>query len=275
MTKAKGYHLGVGLNRVDPNHYAGWDGPLNACEADAIAMSKLLLKLGYESRVVTTRSATRDKVRGHVLDIAAHAQPGDIFIWSNSSHGGQLPDLNGDEADGVDETMCLFDGELTDDEVFDLLCQFQAGVRILMFSDSCHSGTVSRLAFGEEKNMPKPVWAPRAMPVELAGRVYLENQAAYDAILGNPQIANSIDRLKASVMLISGCADSQLSYDGPFNGLFTSKLLKVWNGGKFCGTYKDFHKAIVRQMPPDQTPQLYWAKDEVDKVFLNQQPFRI
>lgn len=32
---SKGYSLNIGLNAVDPNHYAGWDGELNACEADA------------------------------------------------------------------------------------------------------------------------------------------------------------------------------------------------------------------------------------------------
>jgi hypothetical protein len=31
----KGISLHIGLNRVDPAHYAGWDGRLNACESDA------------------------------------------------------------------------------------------------------------------------------------------------------------------------------------------------------------------------------------------------
>ena len=35
MDEKKGVSLHVGLNKVDPQHYAGWSGPLNACEADA------------------------------------------------------------------------------------------------------------------------------------------------------------------------------------------------------------------------------------------------
>lgn len=31
----KGISCHVGLNRVDPNHYNGWSGPLAACEYDA------------------------------------------------------------------------------------------------------------------------------------------------------------------------------------------------------------------------------------------------
>ena len=37
---ATGLSLHVGLNAVDPAHYAGWSGPLNACEADATASSE-------------------------------------------------------------------------------------------------------------------------------------------------------------------------------------------------------------------------------------------
>ena len=43
------------------------------------------------------------------------------------------------------------------------------------------------------------------------------------------------------MVLISGCQDNQTSADGDFNGLFTSKLLNVWNEGKF----KKGHRAFV------------------------------
>jgi hypothetical protein len=32
---AQGISVHVGLNKVDPKQYEGWDGQLNACEADA------------------------------------------------------------------------------------------------------------------------------------------------------------------------------------------------------------------------------------------------
>ncbi len=38
----KGYALTVGLNSVDPDHYAGWPGTLVACEADARDMAAVL-----------------------------------------------------------------------------------------------------------------------------------------------------------------------------------------------------------------------------------------
>ena len=49
-----------------------------------------------------------------------------------------------EETDQLDETWVLYDRQLLDDELYDLWCRFAPGVRILMISDSCHSGTVSR-----------------------------------------------------------------------------------------------------------------------------------
>jgi hypothetical protein len=49
-------------------------------------------------------------------------------------------------------------------------------------------------------------------------------------------VVNFLTRLhdpKATILLLSGCQDNQLSHDGAFNGLFTSQLLKVWKNGLF------------------------------------------
>ena len=41
---AKGISIHIGLNHVDPKHYQGWDGALNACIADANDMRALAKK---------------------------------------------------------------------------------------------------------------------------------------------------------------------------------------------------------------------------------------
>ena len=71
---------------------------------------------------------------------------GDILLLTYSGHGGQIPDVTGEETDKLDETWCLYDGQLIDDEMYLELSRFAAGVRVLVFSDSCHSGTVVRAA---------------------------------------------------------------------------------------------------------------------------------
>lgn len=143
---AKGIALTIGLNSVDPKHYGGWSGKLNACEADAEDMADIAKDKGFQVKTLLTKTATRGRLVKEVTAAAKALKSGDIFLLSYSGHGGQLPDLNSDEDDSEDETWCLFDGELIDDELYKLWTRFAAGVRILVFSDSCHSGTVTKLA---------------------------------------------------------------------------------------------------------------------------------
>ena len=59
----------------------------------------------------------------------------------------------------------------------------------------------------------------------------------------------------ATVLLISGCRDDQLSLDGFANGLFTETLLGVWDDGAWAGGYSPFREAIRSQMPGTQQPE--------------------
>lgn len=141
----KGYALAIGLNAVDPGHYAGWAGKLNGCEPDALNMASIASTRGLNAETLLTASATRNAVLGKLGALAGKLKSGDLLVVSYSGHGGQIPDQNGDEDDGLDETWCLYDGELLDDELHQAWSKFQSGVRILALSDSCHSGTVLRM----------------------------------------------------------------------------------------------------------------------------------
>src|SRR5215467_8561878 len=55
---------------------------------------------------------------------AAKLKRNDIFFLTYSGHGGQVPNTGRDlEPDGFDETWCLYDGELIDDELYAVLKQ--------------------------------------------------------------------------------------------------------------------------------------------------------
>lgn len=272
---AKGISLHIGLNSVNPKHYAGWSGDLTACEADANDMTALATSQKFTSKKLLTKKATRAAVKSSIAAAAKKLKAGDIFFITYSGHGGQVPDLNGEEDDGIDETWCLYDGELVDDELFAAWAGFKSGVRILVLSDSCHSGSVTKAAL---LNTIKPATGEvrryRAMPATLALRVYTQHQKFYDKILKDKKLAKAKDNVKASVQLISGCQDNQLSLDGAFNGLFTGTLKQVWNGGVFKGNYDKFHKAIRSRMPPDQTPNRFMT-GAPNAAFVAQQPFSI
>jgi hypothetical protein len=278
---AKGMALTIGLNSVDPKHYSGWSGELSACEADAQDMAEIARSQGFEVELLNTPAATRANVLSRIDRAAETLAPGDFFLLTYSGHGGQLPDLNRDEPDAQDETWCLFDGELVDDELNARLAKFKPGVRILVLSDSCHSGTVVKQLYYAAHRWSPALGAPapppiryRFMPPEVAHRTYRDNKEFYDPILQDPKLREAREAVKASVLLISGCQDNQLSQDGTFNGLFTGTLLKVWNAGKFKGDYHRFHREICRCMPPDQTPN-FFRLGKLSRKFERQKPFTI
>ena len=290
--RAKAMSLHVGLDSVSAAAYGGWDGPLAACEFDANDMAAVATAQGMKPKVLLTKKATRAAVLAAMRDAAKKLGAGDFFLLTYSGHGGQVPDVTGEEADKKDETWCLYDGQLIDDELYFELSRFKAGVRILVLSDSCHSGTVTR-----DRMPPPPPPGQRAklMPDAVARRVYQQHQAFYDKLqqgvvkaAGTPvvdpdtaiaQVAQSgrlaaiVSKFDAAAMLISGCQDNQTSMDGEHNGAFTEQLLKVWDQGRFDGNYALFHARIRARMPASQSPNLFTLGSAGS--FLAQKPFSV
>ena len=291
--KPKAIALHLGLNAVSAAAYAGWDGPLAACEFDANDMAAVAKSKGMKSTVLLTKKATRANLLAGMRGAAKALKSGDFFLMSYSGHGGQVPDIDGDEPDGKDETWCLYDGQLLDDELYFELSKFAAGVRVLVLSDSCHSGSVTR-------NFPPPPppagQRPRLMPAAVAMRVYAEHQAFYDklqtdvaaaaqkAAVVDPDAALAqvgaaaqatalVGEFKPAVVLISGCQDNQTSMDGDHNGAFTEQLLKVWERGTFTGNYGSFHARIRAALPPTQSPNLFVLGPAAK--FVKQKPFTV
>ena len=237
----KGYSLHIGLNTVDKNAYKPYSIPdLLGCHNDAKSMKAIAEKLGYQTQLLLDDQATSAQVVNSIVKTSLLLQNGDIFLLTYSGHGSQVLDQNKDEDDGLDETWVLYDKQLIDDMLFALLSNLPANSRLVVISDSCHSGTIVR----------------NINPVKVT-----EKQ-------------EKLATLKASGVLISGCQDHQYSYDGAVNGLFTEKLLKVWNDGNFKGTYKQFTTAITKLLPRQQRPN-YLSFGAKNLKFVRQKPFTI
>jgi hypothetical protein len=269
---AKGISVHVGINRVDPAHYQGWDGALVACEFDAKDMRALAKKKKFGStKLLLTKKATAQAVTDAIRRAAKTLKKGDLFFLTYSGHGGQVRDTNGDEADPgrMDETWVCYDRQLVDDEVYELWGEFRPGVRIVVLSDSCHSGTVTRAVPPFLGRGPRP----RAMPRAVGARVERTHAKLYRGIQQAHPAAEKT-KVRATVLLISGCMDNQFSLDGDRNGLFTATLKRVWNSGKFPNNYRKFRDKIVARMPKDQTPN-YFVVGAASPAFEKQKPFTI
>jgi metacaspase-1 len=291
-SKAKGVSMHIGLNGVSGAAYGGWDGPLAACEFDAKDMAVIAKSRGMQSTVLLTKKGTRANVLDGMRSAAKALKAGDLFLLTYSGHGGQVPDVSGDEADKQDETWCLYDGQLIDDELYFELSRFAAGVRILVLSDSCHSGTVTRAG---PPVLSTPHQRPKLMPASVGMRTYQELKAFYDKlqldvakaagkvavdpdtalanVAASGRLAAIVKDFNPAVVLISGCQDNQTSMDGDHNGAFTEQLLKVWSQGTFKGNYGSFHARIKLAMPASQSPNLFTLGQA--GAFLAQTPFTV
>jgi metacaspase-1 len=262
---AKGISVNIGLNSVDPAHYNGWDGQLRACENDARDMQAIATKKGFDTKLLLTKDATSANVLQALGEAASQLQAGDIFFLTYSGHGGQVPDTNADEPgeEGKDETWVLYDRQLVDDELYKVWGSLQPGVRVFVLSDSCHSGSVTRDIF--DAAVPRIVESgltdaeepqTKDLPPDVEDATYRNNEQLYDDIQRSTPDGDKVE-VGATVLLISGCQDNQLSLDGTKNGLFTQQMLSVWNDGAYKGSYRRFWRAIGKKMPPTQTPNFY------------------
>jgi hypothetical protein len=263
--------LHIGLNFVDPAAYDGWDGQLAACERDAEDMLAIARAQGYEARHLRREQATSANVLKELAEAAASVRAGEHFFLTYSGHGGQVPDTNGDEPDTFDETWCLHDRMLLDDELYAMFSRFPAGARIFVLSDSCHSGSVTRDRLRTRTSEARGEMKAKWLPLPRSQAIYEARKPMFDSI---QQLAGPAEKaaVGACIILISGCRDDQVSYDGPVNGAFTGQVLKAWKQGEFMGTHRQFQEQVSAALGGSQSPQ-YFLAGMVDRSFERMRPF--
>lgn len=127
-----------GLTKVIPKFYQGWDGECPGCDVDA-GLAELILRaaeIPYVKKL--DKRAIRDAFKKTFR--ATFAEDG-LSVIFYSGHGGQERDRNGDEEDGLDETLCLADGQFSDDLIYELLCEAPATQTVIFITDCCNSKT--------------------------------------------------------------------------------------------------------------------------------------
>ncbi|MEZ0266309.1 MAG: caspase family protein, partial [Phycisphaerae bacterium] len=295
--------LCIGLNAVDPQHYAGWAGTLLGCEPDANDMTVIANGRGFATTKLLTKAATRDAVLKQIRQAAGQLKNGGIFMISYSGHGGQVPDAHAPPQDnGMAQTWCLYDGELLDKELYAEWSKFAAGVRVLVISDSCHSEGIAKMVpadyridlarggpagpdvagarrLAELKGLFDATAAKdrgvrmKALPPAESIATYQAEKVRYDKIARD--VARPASPIAPWVMTLAACKNDQLAGDTPQNGIFTAALKGVWAGGAFAGDYRAFHTAVAAaaaKVRPAQDAQRRMIDNESD-AYWRQRPF--
>lgn len=253
------------------NNYPGTGMDLAGCVNDANDWAALLASRGFQVDTLLDAQATKAGMVAGFRRVIGAAAGGDVVVITFSGHGTYEFDTDGDEDDGLDEALCPYDVQtsdavLTDDEIHALLKARKDGVKLVLVSDSCHSGTVNRAIVrgdgaARPRFMPPENWmATRRLAARLAGRP----RRAQASHVGKSAFAG--DDSDAGEVLLAGCEEGEnhFSYDanvaGRANGAFTYYALKTLKTLPDTATYADWHAAITPDCLPtpayDQKPQI-------------------
>jgi len=260
-----GHGITIGLNQVDAAHYSTWPGILRAAEADADSFEQLLVRSGFAMQPALRRKkATRAAVTESIKRLAAAAAPGDLVCVYYAGHGGSVFDSSRDEMHGRDQTWCLYDGQLVDDEIYNLCTEFVANTRVVFVSDSCKSGSMLmehmlRQTFASAALRPTELAAQfpiefeeksgraltRSMPETVAFNTRMKNRSFYDKIISDAKARTA--RMQTRVELLAASSEMMDAYEDRQHGYFTGSLLKQCGPG--CNlTYEALLDAIERDL---------------------------
>lgn len=127
------------------------DGPgdLDFTAQDASLLYDGMQRVGMSPEngyLLTDSDATRENVLSAIAEAGAAMNDNDLLMVFYSGHGGRIPIDDGDQSadpDGYDETLALYDQQITDDEVDAAFDDIESG-RVLFVLDSCFSGGFSK-----------------------------------------------------------------------------------------------------------------------------------
>jgi len=149
------------------------------------------------------------------------SHPGDRVLFYFSGHGYYIPDDNGDESDGYDETLCPVDTRGTinmirDDEINARLQRLE-GRMVTVIIDACHSGAMTEDLPSSDPSIKVPVFE---IPVKPLKRRLPQSHIEQDAF---------IER-KKNVIAYSAVAPNQVALvdttADPYRGVLTHNFIR-------------------------------------------------
>lgn len=133
---------------------------LPGIDLDLERMQDTLNLMGFDDSQIHSllddQATSKNVFRELEIWLRQGVKPEDRVVFYFSGHGSNTPDLDGDEADGVDEVLVTHDvrrvrrdgraaltGVVTDDKLASLIAGIPSE-NVWIIVDACHSGTVSR-----------------------------------------------------------------------------------------------------------------------------------
>ncbi|MEZ5292397.1 MAG: caspase family protein [Vicinamibacterales bacterium] len=251
--------------------------PLDGCANDSRLVRRLLVeRFGFPEANVTqllNAEATRAAMLAAFDALIAATGDDDVVVVHYAGHGSQMRDREGDEPSGFDSTLMPWDTgraplenrDITDDEIHLKLEALSAKTpHITLLVDACHSGTITRDAFGAKTRAVEPDLRPVSQlpPSPIPGGRLPRTRSGASGWLP----------LGDRYVLISGCRDDEEAMEyvpadgsGP-NGALTYFLCQELGKAAGTTTYRDVFEAVSARVTAynrGQHPQMEGTADKV------------
>lgn len=253
---------------------------LRGCINDLRSMYDMLATFfdyaGWEFDFLVNETNTAANQRAAIAKVIAAAQPGDIVVVHNSSHGTTIP-VNGK----VEHANVCYGFDWSNISTFVLGSEYQAlflaakpGVKLYFTTDSCNSGGM--LTRGLKPNSNPRKIDSRFLPQPIGVQWQLEHLKKL-GVMANPRglVGNVID-----IAFASGCGPAETDYSadageidpttgqevwfGAFTKYFTQAVLA--NKGDTFHQIIDVEVGALKTDQYDQVPMPYGA--QIDNVYL-------
>ncbi len=274
----------IGIN------YNGSGKYLPGCMNDVITIFKLLLKWGYNknnilvladdklpmeifgpSQLIT--KPTSFNINNSFNNFVKKINPGDKAFIYYSGHGSRIKH-NGREESCILPSDFKKTGVLSSEAIRYYLNKIPYNVNVFCLFDCCNSGTVCDLKYHIYDTSFK-----KDIKTKVRKYDYTEwEKRQHFNILNTEKTPSSLSiDTSANIISISGCWDTQVSYDLGYNGALTSAFMKVL-GAYDIKELNFYHliqniRGFLIQMRISQSPQLMYGKEMDLKnkfgIFLN------
>lgn len=219
--------------------------------------------------------ATKNSIIKALKWLIKDAKPGDNLFFYYSGHGSNVPDLDGDEIDGLDEAICPYnsikkktiniENFIIDDEFYKLFQNVSHDVNFIWVSDSCHSGDLYKNLSTNTKKY-----------INVLNYEYIKKieEKPLSIIQQEESKLEEIKKLN-NVIFISACKSDQVAiceyFNNRPNGVFTYHLLDELKkeGSKELSLYSIIQnvKSTLKKSGYQQEPQIYCSDDKINNRF--------
>jgi Caspase domain/Domain of unknown function (DUF4384) len=256
----------IGINKY--RAVQGLQGSVNDVETMREILTKRWGFLPSNITILTDEGATRAKMLAAITQIVAISEPQDTIYFHYSGHGSQVQDFNGDEEDGLDETLVPQDGrtngvrDIVDDEL-DVIFSKLRTHNVIVVLDSCHSGTATRSFDIRARSVPQDT------------RVDL-----YKTGVTGMRMRGVAPLKESRLVAIGAAADDEEALDGPiegnYHGFLTFALARALTAADSNATPREIFAVAVQELGRIQAtfgrismpePQLEGPAEALDRPF--------